>query len=52
MEKIIDKLIRTNLFGDKYFLRLENNSKQYVRDVEVDKELWMQYSLQDEYNEK
>ncbi len=52
MEKIIDKLCRTSIFNNKYYLRIENTSKRFVRDVQVDIEIWKKYNIGDEYNEK
>ena len=52
MEKIIDKFYKTSIFNNKYYLRIENTSKHFVRDVHVDIEIWKTYNLGDIYNEK
>ena len=52
MEKVIDKLFRVDMFEDKYFLRIEDTIKTFVQDIRVDLEVWKQYNIGDEYNEK
>lgn len=52
MEKVIDKLCQVDMFEDKYFLRIEDTIKTFVQDIRVDLEVWKQYNIGDEYNEK
>ena len=52
MKKVIDRLVRVDMFEDKYFLRIEDTIKAFVQDIRVDIEVWKQYNIGDEYTLK
>ena len=52
MEKVIDKHLRSDIFNDKYFLRIEDNVKHFVQDKQVNIKVWEMYNIGDEYYEQ
>lgn len=49
MKKILYKFIRSDIFEEKYFLRIEDVSKNYFFDKQVTLEEWNKYEDKDEY---
>jgi len=52
MKKIIDKFYKRNFFGNRFYFKIEDMTKNFVEDVHVEFDIWKKYNIGEMYSKR